>query len=478
MKSRVAEFHVLSVQRAFVSRTATVAANALCAFTLVMAAMTPLASSATPPADVQSRQRLLDRGLSAIVDDAAHPLASLSVLAIRDGKPVYQGQFGFRRIDATGVGGNQPANADTMYRIASISKLITTLGVMRLVDDGVLSLDADVGNYLGYPLRNPHFPRTPITMRMLLTHRASITDEAGYYWEDRLNVNLKDVFTAGGAHYGKGEMWSRKAAPGDYFQYGNLNWGVIATVMERVSGERFDRLMKRLLFDSLGIRGGFNPAEMSAADIANIATLYRKRADIQGKEVWNPRGPWVAQVDDYSQTAPVPRAGPGYVIGRNGTLFGPQGACRLSVADLGKVMLLLMNEGTHEGRRVLSTASVREMLKRQWRADGVGGNGDVNSGGGTALMNAWGLGNQHFLDVSGVARGDRLVDGGGFTAVGHLGDAWGLRSAFVFDPKTKNGMIFLTGGPGFDPATTPGSYSALYRYEERILGALYRHALR
>jgi CubicO group peptidase (beta-lactamase class C family) len=365
-----------------------------------------------------------------------------------------------------------------MYRIASISKLITALGVMRLVEEGKLTLDADVSTYLGWPLRNPDFPDAPITLRMLLTHRATITDAAGYYWEDKLNVNLRDVFTSGGAHYGKGLMWATNAKPGDYFSYGNLNWGVIGTVMERASGERFDRLMRRVLFDPMGIRGGFNPAAMSAADVANIATLYRKRTEVNGKEIWNASGPWVAQVDDYRSNAPVPRAGPNYVIGSNGTLFGPQGACRLSAADLGAVMLMLMNEGVHQGRRVLSVASVREMLAVHWRADGNGKNGDVDSGGGKQLMNAWGLGAQHFLDISGAARGDRLVAAGGFTGVGHLGDAWGLTSAFVFDPSTQNGMVFLSGGPGFNPETTPGKYSAFHHYEERILTALYDQVLR
>ncbi len=422
-----------------------------------------------PSNDAPLRAQLL-----AISDDADQPLASLSTLVVRDGRVVFEGQSGRKFIDDVTPEKNIPANRETIYRIASISKLITTLGVMRLVEEGTLALDADVSGYLGWSLRNPHFPDAPITLRMLLTHRASITDEAGYYWEDKLNVNLRDVFTPGGARYGEGKMWSKQAKPGDYFQYGNLNWGVIGTVMERATGERFDRLMRRVLFDPMAIRGGFNPAEMSAADVANIATLYRKRVEVNGKEIWNPRGPWVAQVDDYSQVAPVPRAGPNYVVGSNGTLFGPQGACRLSAADLGRVMLMLMNEGVYEGRRVLAIASVREMLRQQWRADGSGKNGDVDSGGGKQLMNAWGLGNQHFLDISGVARGDRLVEGGGFTGVGHLGDAWGLTSAFVFDPKTKNGVIFLSGGPGFDPETTPGVYSAFHRYEERILSALYR----
>lgn len=420
----------------------------------------------------------LDADLRAVVTDARYPLASLATLVVREGHVAYVGQFGDTFIDNAAPQKNRKANAETMYRIASISKLITTLGVMRLVDEGRLALDVDVSTYLGWSLRNPHFPDAPITMRMLLTHRASITDEAGYYWEDAQNVNLRDVFLRGGVHYGTGAMWAKNARPGEYFSYGNLNWGVIGTVMERASGERFDRLMKRVVFDPLAIRGGFNPADMSAADVAKIATLYRKRTEVNGKEIWNPNGPWIAQVDDYSEVAPVPRAGPSYVVGSNGTLFGPQGACRLSAVDLGKVMLMLMNEGLHEGRRVLSAASVREMLHEQWRVDAAGKNGDVNSGGGTQLMNAWGLGNQHFLDISGVARGDRLVEGGGFQAVGHLGDAWGLTSAMVFDPKRKNGMIFLSGGSGFDPETAPGRYSAFHRYEEQILSALYTRALR
>ena len=416
--------------------------------------------------------------LREITNDAAQPLASLSTLVIRNGRVVFEGQFGYKIIDNDTPEKSVVTSRETMYRIASISKLITTLGVLRLIEEGKLALDVDVSSYLGWSLRNPHFADAPITLRMLLSHRVSITDEAGYYWEDARSVNLKDVFTPGGTHYGTGLMWAKNAKPGDYFSYGNLNWGVIATVMERASGERFDRLMRRILFDPLNIRGGFNPADMSAADVANIATLYRKRTEVDGKEIWNPSGAWVPQVDDYRSSAPVPRAGPKYVIGTNGTLFGPQGACRLSAADLGRVMLMLMNEGVYEGRRVLSAASVREMLREQWRANGAGKNGDVNSGGGAQLMNAWGLGNQHFLDISGTARGDRLVAGGGFTGVGHLGDAWGLTSAFVFDPITKNGMVFLSGGSGFNPETTPGVYSSFHRYEERILTALYERALR
>ena len=417
----------------------------------------------------------LDAELSAIVKDAAHPLASLSVLAIRNGKVVYQQQFGQRYIDPDAPEKSQPANASTRYRIASISKLVTTLGVMKLVEDGKLALDADVGDYLGYRLRNPHFPDVPITLRMLLSHTSSLRDDAGYYWE--AGHALKDVLLPGGSLYGNGAMWAANAAPGTFFAYANLPWGVIGTIMERVSGERFDHLMQRLILQPMGVHGGFNPADFSAADVRNIATLYRKRTEAGDKEIWNPAGPWVPQVDDYSKLVPVPRAGPDYQIGSNGTLFGPQGNLRISAADLGNIMLMLMNEGSFKGKPILKKQTVDLMLSPQWRYDDKPAKGDNYRG----LYQAWGLGNQQFLDVGRVGNssgsGDRLVEGGGFTALGHLGDAWGLTSAFAFNRKSKNGMIFMTGGPGFDPETWRGKYSSLYRHDERILSTLYRHAI-
>ena len=428
------------------------------------------------PAD---RIAALNVELASIVNDPQRPLASLSALVIKHGEVVYQSQFGHRYIDNANPANNVATNADTLYRIASISKLVTTIAVMQLVEAGTLSLDADVSQYLGWTLRNPHFPDVPITLKSLLTHTSSLRDDAGYYWE--YTTKIRDVLVPGGRLYGTGAMWAKNAAPGQYFQYANLPWGVIGTVMERATGERFDSLMQRLLFTPLGVRGGFHPADFSPHDLADIATLYRKRTEINGHEIWDPSpatGPWTAQVDDYRTGAPVPRARPDYVIGSNGTAFGPQGACRLSAIGLAKLMRMLMGGGEVDGVRVLKPATVAQMLATQWRFDHARPNGGTSEfGDAHQLFNAWGLGNQHFLDVSGREHGDRLVDGGGFIGVGHLGDAWGLTSAFVFDPKTSDGVIFLVGGVGANPEGSRGNYSAFYRYEERILTALIRQAL-
>ncbi len=430
----------------------------------------------------ESARTAIDRDLAAVLAEPGRELSSIAALAIRDGRVVYASALGERFIDPNNPANNRKATTDSLYRIASISKMMTSLGVVKLVDEGKLDLDRDVSDYFGYRLRNPSFPDAKITLRMLMTHTSSLRDGGGYNFPE--NVNLREVLVPGGARYGDGAMWSKDRAPGGYFNYCNFAWGLIATAMERATGERFDRLMQRLIFAPMQITATFDPASLTPEARARVATLYRKRTEVNGKEVWNSAGSWVPQVDDFSKDSPKPRGTDAYVVGTNGSLYGPQGGLRISVADLGKVMLMLMNEGVHNGTAVLSPNAVKMLLAEQWRFDktafGGKGNRAEDDEGEGGLFNAWALGPQKFLDVSeGKGRGDRIVASGGFTGLGHLGNAYGLTSAFVFDPARKYGLIFFVGGTAADPDLPEGkgSYSAFYRYEERILGALHRGAL-
>src|SRR5947209_18657054 len=65
---------------------------------------------------------------------------------------------------------------DDPVRVASVSKMVTAIGVMKLVDEGRLNLDRDVSDYLGWRLRNPSFPDRPITLAMLLAHTSSVRE--------------------------------------------------------------------------------------------------------------------------------------------------------------------------------------------------------------------------------------------------------------------------------------------------------------
>src|SRR4051812_8944250 len=154
---------------------------------------------------------------------------------------------------------------DSPVRVASVSKLIVALGVMRLVEQGRLDLDRDVSDTLGWSLRNPAFPDRPITLRLLLSHRSSLRDGVDYAIP--LGRTLQSVLAAPVA-------FDAEHPPGAFFRYSNLNFPVIASVMERVSGQRFDRLMADLVLRPLGLDACFNWTTCSDAALSRAAVLY------------------------------------------------------------------------------------------------------------------------------------------------------------------------------------------------------------
>jgi CubicO group peptidase (beta-lactamase class C family) len=116
---------------------------------------------------------------------------------------------------------------------------------------------------------------------MLLNHTSSLRDEGGYSFP--IGQSLQSVLDPQGENDGMGGHWalsssSADRSPGRYFEYVNLNWGVLGTVIEAVSGQRFDRYMKQAVLAPLRIAGGFNAEELSEDEIGNLAVLYRKRS--------------------------------------------------------------------------------------------------------------------------------------------------------------------------------------------------------
>ncbi|MFO1328358.1 MAG: serine hydrolase [Rubrivivax sp.] len=431
-----------------------------------------LAGGCSPMRPAPPGPAALDHELQALLQDPRAPLLALAALALRDGEVVYQGAFGWRHAGDGAAMPPLPVTPRTLFRVASISKLVVTLGVMRLVEQGRLTLDDDVSRWLGWRLRHPRFDATPITLRLLLSHRSGLSD-GGERYNLPASTRLQDLLQPQGAQFSEGLNWNLARAPGTWFEYVNLNFGVIAQVMECATGDRFDRLMQRLVLQPLGLRGGFDPSALPSTDLADIATLYRRRRIEGGREVWDPQGPWVVQTDDFRRTPPASIDGlDRYVVGTNGTLFGPQGRLRTGVAELGVVMRMLLHQGRHEAQAFLQPQTVALMASEQWHLNAARDNGAPDRDG--AL--SWGLGVQRFTDQGGPGRGDRLVEGGGFAGWGHGADAYGLTGVMAVDPQRHRGIVVLLAGPGIDPATHRARDSALDRWAERALGALFKHS--
>ena len=152
---------------------------------------------------------------------------------------------------------------DTIYRIASISKVIVALGAMKLVEEGKLDIYEDVSKYLGYTLRNPNHPDKKITLEQIMTQSSSITDgfddpDKGY---DAVNgpsvyVPLKEILTNPDYEYYNPKTFLN-AEPGEQWLYSNFGCGILACIIEKVSGKLFTDYIKEVLLDPLEIDGGF-----------------------------------------------------------------------------------------------------------------------------------------------------------------------------------------------------------------------------
>ncbi|MDB5693278.1 MAG: class beta-lactamase-related serine hydrolase [Alphaproteobacteria bacterium] len=358
--------------------------------------------------------------------------------------------FDARGIAASGASGLADRTAgrrltiDDPVRIASITKLHVGLGVMRLVEHHRLDLNRDVSDYLGWPLRNPAFPDRPITLRLLLSHRSSLRDGIDYALP--LGATLRQAL-------GAPEAWDKDHPPGTYFRYANLGFPVVASVMEAATGERFDRLMDRLVIRPLRLDACFNWTTCSEARVARAVVLYAPdgsavKDDLHGR---GPACPVVPAADGSCawETAP---------LASNGALLSPQGGLRISVRDLAKVgQMLLRNGRLPGGGRFLSEASLSETRSLAWRFDGANGDSEQNFYCGYGLA----------MQVLGQCPPGDDPFGDGRPLVGHAGDAYGLRSGLWIDRARGIGIAYFATGLGDDP---PRGRSA-YRVIEEWLAA-------
>ena len=321
---------------------------------------------------------------------------------------------------------------DDPVRIASISKLVVAIGVMKLVEQGRLDLDEDVSRYLDWPMRNPAFLNRPITLRMLLSHTSSLRDGDDAYVIP-LGVSVKEALA-------DPAVWDSEHGPGEgYFAYSNFNFPLIASIVEKVTRERFDIWMRREVLEPMKLDACFNWPTCSDDAVARAVVLMQDakpvRDDLHGRR---PECP--VFVKD-GETCDLGR----WKLGENGALFSPQGGLRISARGLARVGRMFLNGGTLDGVRILSPQSVEAMLAPEWRFNGSNGSQDGESEG----VCSYGLATRQLATRLGC-RDD--PEGKGRAWVGHAGDAYGLQSGIWIDRQRGVGIVYyVTGLPAVPP---------------------------
>jgi CubicO group peptidase (beta-lactamase class C family) len=340
----------------------------------------PTAAPAPPAAplsrpDAAVVQRLAE---TLAADVAADSVGSVAAAVFAGDEILWTAAFGWAdRAD------RRPATPSTIYRAGSISKSITALVLMRLVEDGVIALDQPVSDHLPEirSLANLGASARPITYRHLASHTAGLAREPGLEFAAR----------------GPFMEWKRKlvavipatevlADPGEEYRYSNIGYGLLGLALERAAGRPFEILVDSLVFRPLGMES--SSLVVRRRERRRLATGY---VNLPG-DTADPR---------------VPRAehrGRGYKV--------PNGGVYSTVGDLARFAMAMTGA---RGDTVLADSLRQAMLTDQTPGEGRAG---------------YGLGFQ-------------LSDLGTTTIAGHSGSVAGYTAYLAFDPATGAGAVLL-----------------------------------
>jgi CubicO group peptidase (beta-lactamase class C family) len=165
-------------------------------------------------------------------------------LVAKNGEIIY-----FRSQGSADFSKNYEMKSTTPIHVASVSKVATALAVLRLVDQNKIILDKDVRYYLSM------FPYRGITVRMLLNHRSGVP-YYGYFtfkkWKLGKTLYNKDIL-----YLLKKYKFPLNFPPDTKFAYCNTNYSLLALIIEKVTGNKFPRAMKELIFEPLKMNNSF-----------------------------------------------------------------------------------------------------------------------------------------------------------------------------------------------------------------------------
>jgi CubicO group peptidase (beta-lactamase class C family) len=249
-------------------------------------------------------------------------IAGAVVSVVKDGQVLFQKGYGYADVEE-----KKPVLPDqTLFRPGSISKLFTATAVMQLVEQGKLDLDRDVNDYLDFPI--PKTYPEPVTLRQLLTHTGGFEE------------TLKNLFVAHESDikplptYLVNEMPARIFPPGKIPSYSNYGFTLAGYIVERVSGERFERYIENHILKPLGMNNSTFDQPLPAQLVPQMSKAYLSAS----KE---PRD------FEFVQAAPA-------------------GALTTTAADMTRFMLAFLQDGAVDGVSILKPETVRQMEARQF----------------------------------------------------------------------------------------------------------------
>jgi methyl acetate hydrolase len=364
----------------------------------------------------------IDASLRAAV--GAQEVPGVVAAAATDNGILYEGVFGSRRLSG-GPAKDTAMTRDTVFRIASMVKLITSVAALRLVEQGKLSLDGplpeidpavadpqvlDGFDPKGAPLLRP--PRRPIALRHLLTHTSGFTYRL---WDAEAIKYVNAIDKVPVAERIKLPRTPLMFDPGERWQYGtSIDW--VGRMVETVSGEPLETHFKKHIFEPLGMKD--TTFEITAALRTREASGHHRQLD--GSLKPEPMEP-----------VPKPNAPPRHHSGGGGIYS--------TAPDYLTLIRMLMHGGSFEGARILRPETVALMGQNQIGPVEAGilkttaprVSNDVDFFHGISLK--WGFG--HMINMQPVPEA---------RSAGSMTWAGLFNTYYWIDPKKRVAAVFMT----------------------------------
>lgn len=335
---------------------------------------------------------LCSAALSEIDDDyirkrfAARKIVGGAVIVSKDGEVLYSLAYGYQD-----KAKKRPVTLDTCFRIASVTKMVSALGLVKLCEEQDISYDTPLKDLMGIPIKNPRYPDDPITVRQVLTHTTSIAP-ANHYGYDFAKVNTSTgVFT--------------RSRPGTEYTYSNLNGGLIGGLIETLSGQSVNTYMTENIFAPLNINAAYHAGLLpDRSDISDRLTATGQTACTAQKMLSD-----IGTYEDFADPAHH--------------LAYTAGELMISANGLNTILTMLSQGGQLDGKQILPEGTVDKMMESQ-----------VFPGSSVQVDDEYTLG---------LARVTELPGG---TWYGHQGRKEGLSSDAFFQPSTGLCVTVIANG--------------------------------